>query len=117
MNTVPEIATRLSSLCNELKFVEAYTELFSEHAESIDPLHKNGPLKGLTNLIEREKKFLASSQIHELKISDPQFAGNYFSMVISMDFTTHSNERKKVEELCVYKVENGKIVSQQFFIG
>ncbi len=117
MNTVPEIATRLSSLCNELKFIEAYTELFSEHAESIDPVYKNEPLKGLANLIEREMKFLASSEIHDIKVSEPSFAGNYFSVVISIDFTASGRERRKMEELCVYKVENGKIVSQQFFIG
>jgi hypothetical protein len=43
MNTITEIANRLASLCTELKFVEAYTELFSEHAESIDPIYKNEP--------------------------------------------------------------------------
>lgn len=117
MNTIVEITNRLSSLLNELKFVEAYTELFSEHAESIDPIYKNEPLKGLAGLIEREKKFLASTEIHDFKISEPIFAGNYFSVVISIDFTTSGRERQKVEEIAVYKVENGKIVSQQFFIG
>jgi len=38
-------------------------------------------------------------------------------MVISMEFTTSDRGQRKVEEICVYKVENGKIVSQQFFIG
>jgi hypothetical protein len=117
MNTIVEIARRLSSLCTELKFVDAYTELFSEHAESIDPIYKNEPLIGLANLVEREKKFMASSEIHDLKMSDPIFAGSYFSVIISMDFTANGQERRKMEELCVYKVENGKIVSQQFFIG
>jgi hypothetical protein len=117
MNTIVEIASRLSALCNERKFVDAYTELFSEHAESVDPIYKNEPLKGLTNLIEREIKFLASSEIHDIKVSEPNFAGNYFSVVISMDFTAKGRERMRIEELGVYKVENGKIVSQQFFIG
>ena len=117
MNTVPEIANRLSSLCSEHKFVEAYNELFLEHAESIDPIYKNVPLKGLVNLIEREKQFLSANVIHELKLSEPIFAGSYFSIIISMSFTPNGGERKNMEELCVYKVENGKIISQQFFIG
>jgi hypothetical protein len=117
MNTINEIASRLCSLCREHKFVDAYNELFSEHAESIDPIYKNEPLKGLTNLIEREKGFLAATEVHELKTSDPIFAGSYFSVVISMSFTPNGGERKNMEELCVYKVENGKIVSQQFFLG
>ncbi len=117
MNSIPEIANRLASLCNEHKFVEAYSELFSEHAESIDPNYKNELLKGLSNLIDREKQFLAVTEIHDIKVSEPSFAGNYFSVVISMDFTVKNQSRKKLEELCVYKVENGKIISQQFFIG
>jgi hypothetical protein len=34
-----------------------------------------------------------------------------------MNFTVKGQGDKQVEEVCVYKVENGKIVSQQFFIG
>jgi hypothetical protein len=117
MNTIVEIASRLSLLCGEFKFVEAYNELFSEHAESIDPNNGNEPLKGLDKLIDREEKFLAATELHGLTISDPVFAGNYFTVGMSFDFTPKGRERKNIEELCVYKVENGKIVSQQFFIG
>jgi len=117
MTSVHEIASRLVSLCNEHKFVEAYTELFSEHAESLDPIYKNEPLKGLAGMIDREKQFLSATEVHDIKVSDASFAGNYFSVVISMDFTVNGHERKKLEEIAVYKAENGKIVSQQFFIG
>jgi hypothetical protein len=116
MTTITEIATRLASLCTERKFVDAYAELFSEHAESIDPIYKNEPLKGLAHLIERERQFLSTAEIHDIKVSEALYAGNYFSVIISMDFTVNGQDRKKLEELCVYKVENGKIVSQQFFI-
>lgn len=117
MTTITEISSRLASLCTELKFVDAYTELFSDHAESIDPVYKNEPLKGLAHLIERERQFLLNAEIHDIKVSEALYAGNYFSVVISMDFTVKGQERKKMEELCIYKVDNGKIVSQQFLIG
>jgi len=117
MITIPEIANRLASLCNELKFVEAYTELYADNAVSIDPNYKNEPFTGLHNLVEREKQFLANVEIHDIKLSDAIFAGNYFSIVLSMHFTIKGQGTKMIEEICVYKVENGKIVSQQFFIG
>jgi hypothetical protein len=117
MNTITEIASRLASLCSDHKFIDAYNELFSEHAVSIDPVYKNEPLTGLAGLLERERQFLANNDIDEIKISDPLFAGNYFTVTLSMVFTPKGQESKKVEELCVYKVENGKIASQQFFIG
>ena len=117
MNTLSEIANRLASLCKELKFVEAYTELYADNAVSIDPNNKNEPITGLKNLIEYEKRFLANVEIHEVNVSDAIFAGSYFSLVFSMHFTIKGQGSKSVEEICVYKVENGKIVSQQFFIG
>jgi hypothetical protein len=117
MNTIPEIANRLASLCNERKFVEAYTELYADNAVSIDPNYKNEPFTGLHNLIEREKQFLANVEIHDIKVADAIFAGSYFSVVLSMHFTVKGQESKMLEEICVYKVENGKIVSQQFFMG
>ncbi|MEN0056872.1 MAG: nuclear transport factor 2 family protein [Mucilaginibacter sp.] len=117
MNTVPEIANRLASLCNDLEFVEAYTELFADDAVSIDPNNNNEPIVGLHNLIEREKQFLEKVEIHNINVSEAIFAGSYFSLVFSMSFTVKGVGDKQVEELCVYKVENGKIVSQQFFMS
>jgi len=117
MNTINEIAARLSSLCEKHEFLQAYEELFSEHAESIDPMNKNVPISGRAALMERERQFLENTEIHDLKVADPSFAGNYFSIAMSFDFTPKGQERRKIEELCIYKVENGKIVSQQFFIG
>jgi hypothetical protein len=117
MNTIPEISNRLTSLCNELKFVEAYTELFDDDAVSIDPIYKNEPVTGLYNLIERERQFLSNVEIYDIKISDAIFAGSYFSIIISMHFTNKGQESKMLEELCVYKVDKGKIISQQFFMG
>ncbi len=117
MNTINEIAARLSSLCEKHEFLQAYEELFSEHAESIDPINKNVPMSGLGALMERERQFLENTEIHDVKVGGASFAGNYFSVTMSLDFTPKGQERRKVEEMCIYKVENGKIVSQQFFIG
>jgi len=117
MNSIHEIANRLTTLCEEHKFVEAYTDLFAEDAVSIDPIYNNTPLTGLPGLIDRENQFLAGTEVHEVKISQPAFAGNYFCVNISMSFTAKGQEKRSVEELAVYKIANGKIVSQQFFIG
>jgi hypothetical protein len=117
MITINEIAARLSSLVEKHAFLEAYEELFSEHAESIDPMNKNVPISGRAALMERERQFLEISDIHDVKVADPSFAGNYFSVTMSFDYTPKGQERRKVEELCIYKVEFGKIVSQQFFVG
>jgi hypothetical protein len=117
MNPILKIATRLASLCSELKFIEVYIELYAGHAISIDPNNNNEPIGGLDQLIEYEKRFLANVDIHEINVSKAIVAGSYFSLVFSMRFTVKRQASKMVEEICVYKVEHGKIVSQQFFIG
>ncbi|MBS1530632.1 MAG: nuclear transport factor 2 family protein [Bacteroidetes bacterium] len=118
MPDIRQIADRLVALCREQKFVEAYKELYSEDAESIDPLYAyHPPSKGLINLIEREKQFLAKTQINSITISDPLVTGNHFAIKLSMDYTHEVRGRVYLEELCVYHVKDGKIVSQQFFIG
>ncbi|WP_214072991.1 nuclear transport factor 2 family protein [Mucilaginibacter sp. dw_454] len=117
MKNIEDIAARLITLCAERQFVQAYQELFAEEAVSIDPNYKNEPLTGLKNLIEREEKFLASVDLHEISLSAPILAGTYFSVAFYMGFTPAGQERKSFKEIAVYKVDGGKIVSQQFFVG
>jgi len=118
MKDIKQIADRLVGLCREQKFVEAYQELYSEDAESIDPLYANQPpSKGLINLIEREKQFLIKAQINNITVSEPMISGSHFAITIDMDFVHEDRGQVNARELCVYRVKDGKIVSQQFFIG
>ena len=118
MPDIKKIADRLITLCNEQKFVEAYRELFGEEAVSIDPIYAvMPPARGLITLIEREKQFLAKAQIHSISLSEPLISGSYFTVKLSMSFTHEDRGEVNMEELCVYHVKGGKIVSQQFFIG
>jgi hypothetical protein len=118
MFTIHEIANGLKEMLSEQKFVQAYQLLYSDDAESIDPLNTSGqPLKGLTTLLEREKDFLSRATIKKISLSDPIIAGSYFTMSLQMSFDVQEQDHMEVNELCVYKVKNGKIISQQFFIG
>lgn len=118
MFTVHEIANGLKEMVSERKFVDAYQLLFADDAESIDPLYTGPlPLKGLGKLIEREKEFLANTEIHKVSLSAPIISGSYFTLSLLMDFTNKTRGHMEITELCVYKVADGKIVSQQFFIG
>lgn len=118
MFTIHEIANGLKEMLSEQKFVEAYKLLFSEHAESIDPLNTSGaPLKGLGTLLDREKDFLLRAKIQKITLSEPIIAGSYFTMSLKMSFDLKDQGHMELEEICLYKVKNGKIISQQFFIG
>mgnify|MGYP001549926099 FL=1 len=118
MYTIHEIANRLTELVSEKKFIEAYVQLYAEDAESIDPLDTDQQeLKGLQVLVEREESFLSRTTIHQINVSEPLVAGNHFAVNLTMDFTITGLERRTIDELCVYKVKDGRINSQQFFIN
>jgi hypothetical protein len=119
MYTIHEIANGLKEMVGEQKFVDAYQQLFSDDAESIDPLNTSGqPLKGLATLLEREKDFLSRIiAIDKITLSDPIIAGSYFTLSLKMSFEVEGQGHMEVDEICLYKVKNGKIISQQFFIG
>lgn len=118
MSDISQIADRLVALCREQKFVDAYSELYSEDAESTDPIYANQPpSKGLINLIEREKQFLAKAQINNITVSEPMIAGSHFAITLNMEFIHEDRGLVNTTELCVYRVKDGKIVSQQFFMG
>ncbi|MEL6717855.1 MAG: SnoaL-like domain-containing protein, partial [Bacteroidota bacterium] len=46
---------------------------------------------------------------------EPVIGGNFFSVAMGMDITMKEGGRMSMDEVCVYKVENGKIVQEQFF--
>ena len=48
-------------------------------------------------------------------ITDPLVAGDYFSVVWDTDIQMKGAERKTMSEICLYKVKDGKIVSEEFF--
>ncbi len=116
METINKIADKLVSFLRADKFVEAYRELFDEQAESIDPLvDSETPLKGLEKLIDSEISFLRNIHLKKTEVSEPIFAGNFFAVSLRINFYIGGIE-KTIDELCLYKIENGKIISQQFFV-
>ena len=73
--------------------------------------------KGLANILEKGRKFGSMiGEMHEITLRDLVVTGNVIAFVMGMDATMKGKERGKWEELCVYVVKDGKIVSEQFFM-
>ncbi|MCT7061882.1 SnoaL-like domain-containing protein, partial [Salmonella enterica] len=73
-------------------------------------------VKGLDAILEKGKRFQANVvQMHGLEVSEPLIAGNWFSVVMTMDVTMKENGRVTMNEICVYLVKDDKKVSEQFF--
>ncbi|MES2796118.1 MAG: nuclear transport factor 2 family protein [Bacteroidota bacterium] len=115
--TTEEVANRFNELAQQGQFEQILAELFSQDAKSIEP--ENAPwqtVQGLDKIIEKGKAWHeVMEEMHGGHTSSPLVAGNYFTCVMGMDVTLKGQGRMKLDEVAVYKVENGKIVSEQFF--
>ena len=118
--TTKEIAKRLKKLCDKGDFEGAHRELYAKDAVSIEPEAGGGFEKethGLDAIIEKGKKWDSMvSETHGMETSEPMVAGNTFAFTLRMDVTMKERGRMDMNELCVYHVKDGKIISEQFFM-
>ena len=116
--TTTEVAAKFIEMCRQDKFHEIQMELYSDNCISIEANDSLLPkiVEGLEEILKKTKMFQdAVEQVHERHISEPVIGGDYFSVFWSADMTFKGQERFTMEEICVYKVHEGKIVFEQFF--
>lgn len=116
MNT-KQIAEKLVEYCNTDNEEKTYSELYSPEIISVESSDSEFPkCKGMDEIQEKGKWWKENFEVHSLKASRPNVADDFFSVTFTMD-TTHkpSGNRSTMTELAVYKVEEGKIVYEEFF--
>ena len=116
--TTQKVADRFIELARQGKIEDILKEQFSTNAVSIEPNDSMGPkvVEGLNGLLKKSEMFNSMvEEFHGAKISDPVVSDKYFSVSWWIDTTMKGRGRMQMDEICVYKVENGKIVSEQFF--
>ena len=116
--TIQEVSAKLVAYCREGKFDTAQKELYAADATSTEPPHSPGfqSVTGLDKIIEKGHKFQAMIEaVHSSSVSDAQIAGDYFSTALLFDVTLKGMGRVNMDEICVYCVKDGKVVSEQFF--
>jgi hypothetical protein len=116
--TTKEIAERLVALCREGNFETAQKELYAADAINIEPYGTATfakETKGLDAILEKGRKFAAMiEQVHSIAVSDPLVAGSSFACAMQLDVTLKGHGRMSLNELCIYEVKDGKVVSEQF---
>lgn len=119
MNT-EAVAKRLAELCRNGEYEQAQRELYAQDAVSIEmpgaPAGALGDAKGLEAIYEKGRQFAAMVEtVHSHAVSEPVVAGNWFSVAMAMDVTFKGRGRTQMSEIAVYRVRDGKVVSEQFF--
>src|SRR5215211_5722161 len=105
--TTQEIANRLVALCREGKYEQAFDELYSPDAKSIEPVHtgEQRVTEGLNAMKTKLQGFLSKLEaVHGGYVTDPIVAGNFISVGMGMDITLTGPGRINLEEIVVYEV-------------
>lgn len=116
--TTKEIAARLVELCRKGEFDAAHRELFAADAVNIEPYGTPAfprKTKGLDAILAKGRAFTALiEQVHAVEVSEPLIATNSFACTMRLDVSLKGHGRINLLELCVYDVEDGRIVREQF---
>ncbi|MGB8193584.1 MAG: nuclear transport factor 2 family protein [Chitinophagaceae bacterium] len=118
--TTQETANRLVELCRQGNFEAAQKELFADDAVSKEPYATpefEQETKGLPAILKKGEVFHGMvDTMHALDVSEPLVADNSFTCTMHMDVTMKDKSHWNMTELCVYKVKDGKIISEEFFL-
>lgn len=114
--TTEQVANQLVKLCRDGKYEQVYAELYAPDALSIEPEGGTwGTVKGLEAMAKKAQEW--QRMVEEMisgEVSDPICADDYFSCTMKSKVRM-KGEIVNMDEVCIYRVENGKVVSEQFF--
>jgi len=116
--TTQEVADKLVEYCNQGAWDKAHAELYSPDCTSTEPegAPNPGTVKGMDAIAKKGEAWQGMvEEFHGAEIEGPLVAGDFFSLVMKMDITMKGRPRMVDEEVCMYKVKDGKIVSESFF--
>ena len=116
--TTSEVASRFHELAQQEKWFEIQDELFSDHVKSIDPPNSPymGYAEGKSIVRKKGEEFVKKIEaVHRAFTSEPVVGGNHFAVGRELDFTLQGMGRVQLNEIMLYEVKDGQIVSEQFF--
>ncbi len=116
MNT-KDVANKWAQMCKEGQNLDCVNELYAENVVSREmPGYPEEIVSGKQNVWNKNKQWLDNVvEFHGGEVSEPVVAGNHFTSKMSFDVTFKDRGRQQMEEVCVFEVNDGKIVSEQYF--
>jgi len=116
--TTQEVAARFNELARQEKWFEIQDEFFADNVRSIEPatathLHN---AEGKTAVRKKGEDWVKRVEaFHGGYTTSPVVGGNYFSVGRGLDITVQGLGRIKIDQIMLYEVKDGQIVSEQFF--
>lgn len=116
--TIQEVVTRFNELAKQEKWFEIQDELFSEDIKSTDPVNSPyfGYAEGKVDVRKKGEDFIKKIQdFHGAHTTEPVIGGNHFSVGREVDITLQGFGRVQINQIMLYEVKSGQIISEQFF--
>ena len=116
--TTSEVAARFTVLAQQEKWFEIQDELFADDVKSIDPPNSPyfGYAEGKVPVRKKGEDWVKRVEAaHRRYTTEPVVAGNHFAVGREVDITVQGLGRIKIDEIMLYEVKDGQIVSEQFF--
>jgi hypothetical protein len=114
-HTTRDIAEKLVDLCNQNRSEEC---LAFYHPDAISREAMEGPMneiKGLEAIKGKSQWWYENHTVNGFLAKGPYVRGEHFAVHFFMDVTEKkSGKREKMEEVGLYTVKDGKIVSEEF---
>jgi ketosteroid isomerase-like protein len=116
--TTAEVAARFYELAKEEKWFEIQDEFFSDDVKSIDPA--DSPYfpyaEGKAAVRKKGEDFVKRIEaVHKVVTTPPLVAGHHFAVGREKDLTVQGLGRIQINQIMMYEVKDGKIISEQFF--
>ena len=116
--TTQEVAVRFNELAKQEKWFEIQDEFFADNVKSIDP--PGSPhfvyAEGKAAVRKKGEDFVKRIEAaHRRHTTEPIIAGNYFAVGREVDITVQGHGRIQINEIMLYEVKDGEIISEQFF--
>lgn len=113
-----EIGTRLVTLCQAGKFIEAIDELYADGVVSDEPGAPE-PTAGRDAVRAKNEAWFAGNEVHSISVDGPWPHGDRFAVRFDIDITPKAGpmagQRFQMSEIALYTVADGKIAREEFF--
>ena len=116
--TIHEVAALFDSLAKDEKWFDIQDKLFSDYVISIEPAHsiyfKNAEGKAAVRQ-KGEDWIKRITGVNKLFTTNSVVGGNHFAVGREVDINVEGHGRVQINQVMLYEVKNGKIISEQFF--
>lgn len=115
--TNQKIADRLVSLLREGQFNTVYDELFHKDAKHIEPQSEHfAQVNGVEAIKAKDAAMVEHvAEVNSMEVGDAIVASKHIAIPYKLSARLKNDEQLSMDEIIVYEINDGKIISEEFF--